>query len=75
MSGARRVLSTRHRFLFIQLADDAARLFADLGLPDPMLKRLNPTKSRDPGGLARSYDATTKAMVEASYGDDFERFG
>ena len=74
-AGARRVRSTRHHFLFVDLADDAARLFADLGLPDPMLQRLNPTKSRDPGGLAGSYDATTKAMVEAIYGDDFERFG
>ena len=40
-----------------------------------MLKRLSSTKSRDPGRLAGSYDATSKAMVEAIYGDDFERFG
>ena len=39
-----------------------------------MLQRLNPTKSRDPGRLAGSYDATTKAMVEAIYGNDFEQF-
>lgn len=60
---------------FERLAEDAAVLFADLGLPDPMLQRLNPTKSRGPGGNARYYDASTKAMVGAIYGDDFERFG
>lgn len=61
---------------FETLADEAAPLFAELGLPDPQLQRLNPTRNRNDGrSFYDYYDATTKAMVEAIYRPDFERFG
>lgn len=73
--GAGRLLVNRILH-FETLADDAAALFAELGLPDPQLQRLNPTRSRAEGrSFADYYDDRTKAMVEALYGADFERFG
>jgi Sulfotransferase family len=61
---------------FETLAEETAALFADLGLPDPQLKRLNPTHSRADGrSYADYYTPTTQTMVETIYGADFERFG
>ena len=60
---------------FETLADDFAKLSADLGLTGAAIQRINPTQARQPGrALASYYTAATTQKVRALYSRDFDLF-
>lgn len=69
-----------NRVLYYEsLQADFERLTADLGLPDVVLRKVNPTKTkaetRSFATYAEYYDAESMEMVQAIYARDFRNFG
>ena len=61
---------------FETLAEDFAKLSADMGLAGAAIQRINPTQARQPGrALASYYDANTTQKVRSLYDRDFDLFG